>query len=312
MFGNQDDSMMSAACPSHEAWVAYSENRCDKQQERDMELHLLHCPMCMEAVEVYMQGKGDTIETIHEMVGQHIRSKKELKRPYVWKIYGAIIAAASVLYTFFMFQHKPEQTSQNNTVVTKDKQSKVNVYTDTTLQNDTIKKATEVKTSIKWLKQKNETDIITTDISKNDNILPDTLKISAVEVAPELSTRDSKQIIAADDSTAMLVTAKVYYSAQQYTQAINAYKTIIKSNPTNQEALFFLAKSEIAIGMYQNALQPLQAIYALDYYYEAQWELAQSCLKINKVVKAKRILKALSNTQNPFQAQALSFLRNFE
>lgn len=331
MFGNEPYILNQEDCPTHEAWMAYAENRCDKQQERAMEMHLQTCPLCAEAVEIYMTGQGSDVTKIHDFVLQNIDSQSNVKVVSIWKRIAPFAIAASLLLGFFFIKYTNNQdigtsitqqtTQQNTTTQSKEIGSEGNSSIAIVADEATDRKAAEKepiimkKAKASSLEENNAVAFNDTNKNKIDMDTP-----SAAMVEPTKSdtseptapmTKVSKQHISEKDATLeQLSLAQNYFKTQNYTQAIAAYKAILMMDTDNQEALFYLGKSEMAIGNHQNALNPLERVNSSLFYDEAQWELAQSCLKINKLVKAKRILKALSEKENVFQNQAKELLKN--
>lgn len=331
MFGDEQYILNQELCPTHEAWLAYAENRCDKQQEHAMEMHLQTCPMCSDAVELYMAGQGAEIKKIQKEVAQSINNQSSVKVIPIWKRILPLSIAASLLLGFFFWKNMENQEISEEITQQESKNTNVN--------NEETKPKEEP--SIAILDDKAQPQ--TTDHEKPSKILekpkPNTFKeanalaynekespktdtytpAAATEVGTQssspaptvLMSKASEKYMPNEDAiTEQLRLAQDYFRNQNYSQAIEAYKTILRTEADNQEALFYLGKSEIARGMYQNALNPLEQINAPKFYDEAQWELAQSYLKINKLAKAKRMLKALSEKENAFQTKAKELLKS--
>ena len=303
--------------------MAYAENRCNKQQERAMEMHLMTCPLCAETAELYMAGNANDIKKIRDFISQNINYQPIVKVVPLWKRLLPLGIAASLLLGFFIWKNNENQntTAQvseqvpQKTIVNDDsiaqENSKIAIVADD-IQSTSKQQIEPISTSKKSKAVAEDNALAYNEVEqKNTNIyspVSDNIEIPTVRSsAPMPKTMDTvtESILQKEDFLIeKLRLAQKAYVDQNYTKAIEEYKTILKTDANNQEALFFLGKSEIAIGAHQNALAPLERVASPVYYDEAQWELAQSYLKINKLAKAKRILKVLSEKENAFQAQA--------
>jgi tetratricopeptide (TPR) repeat protein len=303
--------------------MAYAENRCDKQQERAMEMHLMSCPLCAETVELYMAGNANEIKEIHDFVSQSINYQPVVKVVPLWKRLLPLAFAASLLLGFFFWKNNENQNTTAQVSEQVPQKTIVN-YDSIAQENSKIAiVADDIQSSQKLQIEPTSTSkkskVVTEDnaLAYNEVEQKNTNIYSPVSDNIEMPTvRNSTPMPKTMDSAAESVSqkedflieklrlAQKAYVEQNYTKAIEEYKTILKTDANNQEALFFLGNSEIAIGAHQNALAPLERVASPVYYDEAQWELAQSYLKMNKLAKAKRILKILSEKENAFQTQA--------
>lgn len=281
------------------------------------------CPLCAETVELYMAGNANDIKEIRDFVSQNINYQPIVKVVPLWKRLSPLTVAASLLLGFFFWKNNE---NQNTTAQVSEQVPQKTIVNDDSIAQENSKIAMVAddiqsisKQQIEPTSTSKKSKVVTEDnaLAYNEVEQKNTNIYSPVSENIEMPTvRNSAPIPKTMDSAAESVSqkedflieklrlAQKAYVDQNYTKAIEEYKTILKTDANNQEALFFLGKSEIAIGAHQNALAPLERVASPVYYDEAQWELAQSYLKINKLAKAKRILKVLSEKENTFQAQA--------
>jgi hypothetical protein len=323
------------ACPTHEAWLAYAENRCNKQQERAMETHLMDCPLCADAVEMYMGGHGETIQNIQQYVKQNIDNQSIVKIVPIWKRFAPFALAASLLLGFFFFKYNKNE-NQVEQIAQQDKQiAPILDSTELTLtEKETAADAASVeekhKNPPKTTVEKQE-DIAVVQANENYNIsskqeniaappsvVADAVTATEKETVPYPASMTAKKKTSENtktsnaNSNSTLTIANDYFKNRNYEKTVETCKIILTEDAKNQEALFLLGKSEVARGFYQNALVPLESVNSPIFYNEAQWELAQAYVKSNKISKAKRILKALSEKENQFQENAKAMLKNLE
>ena len=280
-----------------------------------------------------MAGEGEQIGAIDKNVKTFIDKTYPKKRILLWKsVLPYAIAASLLLFGLVYFMQKP--TPSQITVAEKSKQI-VSIQTQNTLPRNEITSAevTENKPKTPSVKDKikdiaavepsttvaatgsvSVTQAPTTSVYdiKNDALgVTKSSNISMGYEDKEPVANNEKTTNNAPNTTQLFDKTLKYFYAQDFEKAIINCKEILKIEPNDQDALYFLGLSERGRGYDQNAITPFTKIEAQsEHYDDAQFQLARSCLKMNKLEKAKTILKLLAARKNPKQTEAYELLKN--
>jgi Flp pilus assembly protein TadD len=340
-------------CPSPEALTAYANDDLAKAEIRRIEMHVLECPLCSEAIELYMQGEAQTIAEIDKNVSQYIDNQYDRKIIPIWKRVSTYGIAASFLLMFGVvhFLAKPKENNLANVTQTIENQETkkdtfISVEPNLIADNDVLHKNKTITTL-----EKKPTIVTDRAITETAPSMPqadeiattkptaaktDIVQANEVNTSPQISIEptiskeqnearytpnarygtDEKIAIkkAKKNTTATDLFRKgsAFYKTNNFAEAAKVFKEILADEPNNQGALYYLGLSEEGRGFYQNAIEPFSKVDSGNQnYYDAQFKLAQSYLKINKLAKAKVILKVLSESENPNRAAAQKLLEQF-
>lgn len=95
-----------------------------------------------------------------------------------------------------------------------------------------------------------------------------------------------------DDSITDLEQAISFYNLFDYNEAAYRFKSIMDTDPDNQTAAFYYGNCLLLMDDYQNALGVFESLNDM-YYWEGQWYLALTYLKLNQEDKTKEILSRI-------------------
>jgi TolA-binding protein len=340
-------------CPSPEALNAYANDDLAKGEIRRIELHVLECPLCSEAIELYMQGDAQTIAEIDKNVSQYIDNQYDRKVIPIRKRVSTYSIAASLLLMFgaIYFLAKPKENNLAN--ITQTPENQIIKQEDVTLvepnamgENSEMRKEKAVTSLEKSPVMAEDRAITETEspMPQMDRVLADevitvpqtsaakkdieAVTLPQIKVEPSVA-KEEKEITYTPNghfptaSNDMMSKAKknniqpdllrkgtAFYKTNNFAEAAKVFREILADEPNNQGALYYLGLSEQGRGFYQNAIDPFSKVESNNQNYsEAQYQLALSYLKINKLAKAKAILKVLSESENPRKTEAVELLK---
>ncbi len=291
-----------------------------------------------------MQGEAETIATIDKTVSQYIDNQYGIKIIPIWKRLAPYAVAASLLLLCgtMYFWAKPKENNLAN--VTQSTENQI-IKTDSIapIEPNTLADNSDFhKEKAKITLEKASATAADRAITDVMPPIPQAEMMQSEEAtsAAQPSVAASKEIVIAPakeqkevtftpnanyptEDKAVLSKAKksyaqpdllrkgtAFYQTNNFAEAVKVFKEILANEPNNQSALFYLGLSEQGRGFYQNAIDPFSKIDSNNQNYnEAQFQLALSYLKINKLAKAKAILKVLSESENPRQKEALRLLK---
>jgi len=104
-----------------------------------------------------------------------------------------------------------------------------------------------------------------------------------------------------------------YYSANQHTQALTNFSTVLAVEPSNETALFYSAVSYIESGQPAKAMANLDKILQNQnsaYYDSAQWYKAMGLLRNGQTKPARKQLNSIIGTGSPYENKARDALND--
>jgi TolA-binding protein len=186
-------------CPSPEALSAYANDDLAKAEIRRIEMHVLECPLCSEAIELYMQGEAKTITAIDKSVSQYIDNQYDRKIVPIWKRVSTYGIAASFLLVFgaMYFLAKPKENNLAEAIPS--------------IDNQTIKVDTITQVEPKTLADNSETrkEKTTRTLEKPPILAEDRAITTAPPPAPQAEMMQAEDAIIAPQVSAKPTTAKI-------------------------------------------------------------------------------------------------------
>jgi tetratricopeptide (TPR) repeat protein len=115
------------------------------------------------------------------------------------------------------------------------------------------------------------------------------------------------------DISGLVKNAENFYNQDNYSEAATKYDEILKLDPDNTNALFYLGQCKLELQQPKEALQNFNAVLkqpANIFTEAAQWYKALSLIKMNKINKAKKELQQIMQNQGEYAKRADELLKS--
>ncbi len=334
-------------CITEERLLQYMQGSLEARQQHQIEMHLLHCELCSDALEGLhlLKNKDKTTEIVTALkhqVNEHLRQRKVLQPVFMkwWQIAAVFTILFLGAGSYFFIRNYTESLPDNTVVIetqpkksdpekvtTDEKTEAIEKKSDPVILKYTTEKAVQEQTgrenSIRETADMPDHKAAAAEVTTTDEFLfkaKEELKAPATKEQHELDPSTDSRMKDADNLKSVAAVKKQekvksfneglqYYNENNFGMALNSFNRAGPDPMVN----FYAGKCQYNLNNYKEAIFEIDKAItdsSNQFYEEALWLKANALVGLKQKEKAKPILEKVIQLDGNFKNQANNLLKN--